>query len=227
MNKKNLFIFSFFIVIFITFSTYLSVDFTNKSLIKFQNKEDMLNENSIWDSPIVLENINSTITSSSSHRNETQYDILNLSELKVPDTIAMAMSETYPFKKSRVWNSSYITEGENITSYIFLANYKNESYDFLIFYFINYTQQPSYLGEELSTIHYLTLNKDSYVVFALKTLPFKHPDNYLLQVVAVMDPYKTMPTGKYGFLDTGFFYYSPKVVVHVNEIIKGEINDQS
>ena len=40
-----------------------------------------------------------------------------------------------------------------------------------------------------------------------------------------MDPYKTTSTGKYGYLDTGFYYYSPKVVVHVNETIKGEIND--
>ncbi|MCD4844874.1 MAG: hypothetical protein K8R25_10350 [Methanosarcinales archaeon] len=137
----------------------------------------------------------------------------------------MIISDTYPFKKNRVWNVSYISEGETITSYIFLANYRNESHDFLIFYFINYTQQPSYLGEELSTTHYLVLNKDESVVLALETQPLEQYGEYLLQVGAAMDPYKTSPTGKLGFYDTGTFYFSPKIVIYVNQTIKGEKND--
>src|SRR5665648_577697 len=154
MNKKIIFIFSFFIalVIFIIFSTYLPIDFTNKSSAKFQNMEDMSNENRIFDRSVTFEHVNNTTASSGSFINKTQYDILNLSELRVPDTIAMAMSDIYPFEKNRVWNASFITVGENVSSNVFLANYKNESHDFFIFYFINYTQQPSYLKEDLSII---------------------------------------------------------------------------
>ncbi len=217
-RKIRIFFISFLIVILFISAGYLLVNIQSKSLTKYQNnttnKEYILHKNNSWNNSNSSYNKN-LISNSSDGINETQYDVLNLSELKVPGTVAMAVSETYPFKKSKVWNKSFISKGENITSYIFLGNYRNESHDFLIFYFINYTQQPSYLGEELSTVHYISLNKDEYVVFALKTQPFEQNGEYLLQVGAAMDPYKTSPTGKLGFLDTGFFYFSPKVYIYI------------
>lgn len=230
MKRKILIFFiCFLIVILFISAAYLLVDIQNKSLTKHQNnttnKEYILNKNNSWNNPNNSNNKN-LISNSSDSINETQYDALNLSELKVPGTIAMAISETYPFKKSKVWNMSFISKGETITSYIFLANYRNESHDFLIFYFINYTQQPSYLGEEQSTVHYISLNKDESVIFALKTQPFEQNGEYLLQIGAAIDPYKTSPTGKLGFLDTGFFYFSPKVVIYVNQTTGGDKNDQ-
>ncbi|WP_406657280.1 hypothetical protein V7O62_01625 [Methanolobus sp. ZRKC2] len=155
--------------------------------------------------------------SSSSSVDNTQEDILEIEKLKVPGTIAMSISESYPFKKNEVWNKSYVEEGETIKSYIFLANYKNESHEFLIFNLVDYTQKPSYLGGNLSVIHNFTLEKDNYVVFCLETVPFNQAGEHLFQVAAVVDPYKTEPTGKCGFMDTGYLYLSPKVLVIVNE----------
>lgn len=216
MNKKDLL--SLLFIIFFTITICLHGYFTDEfSTINLNRtaEEHVFNKSSIYD--YNAEYFDEYLTNkSSSSVDKVQQDILDIENLKVPGTIAMAISESYPFKKNEIWNMSSIKKGEAITSYVFLANYKNESHDFLIFNLVNYMQNPSYFGGNLSTTHYLTLKKDSYMVFTLETEPFEQIGEHLFQVVAVIDPYKTEPTGKCGFLDTGYLYLSPKVLITVD-----------
>lgn len=216
MNKKDLLslLFIIFFTITICLHGYFTDEFSTINLNRIA-EEHVFNQSSIYD--YNAQYFDEYLTNkSSSSVDKVQQDILDIENLKVPGTIAMAISESYPFKKNEIWNVSSIKKGEAITSYVFLANYKNESHDFLIFNLVNYMQNPSYFGGNLSTTHYLTLKKDSYMVFTLETKPFEQVGEHLLQVVAVIDPYKTEPTGKCGFLDTGYLYLSPKVLITVD-----------
>ncbi|UGV40471.1 hypothetical protein J7W08_10435 [Methanococcoides orientis] len=218
MSKKELAILPFFIFFVITICLYgcFANEQSKVNLNTTSAKESLLNGTSIYGYETAyadksLKNI------SSISMDESQPEILEIEKLKVPGTIAMAISESYPFKRNEVWNKSYIRKGDSLKSYVFLANYKNESHDFLIFNLVNYTQKPSYFGENSSTIHHLTLEKDSYIVFTLETQPFEQVGEELFQVAVVIDPYEAEPTGKYGFLDTGYLYLSPKVLVNVTK----------
>ncbi|ATU08466.1 hypothetical protein [Methanohalophilus portucalensis] len=218
MSKKELVILPFFIFFVITICLYgfFADEQSKVNLNNISAKESLLNGNSIYGYETGYANKNLKTISSNS-MDESQPEILEIDKLKVPGTIAMATSDSYPFKKNEVWNKSYIKEGESIKSYVLLANYKNKSHDFLVFNLVNYTQKPSSLGGNSSTTHHLTLEKDSYTVFTLETQPFEQVGEYLFQVVVVIDPYEAEPTGKYGFLDTGYLYLSPKVLVNVTK----------
>jgi len=147
-------------------------------------------------------------------------DTINLSKLKVPGTIALLVSDIYPFTKSRIWNQTEVKE--NITIYVFLGNYLNETHEFILFTWINYTQQEFLINGNLKKLYPITLETDEYKLLNL-TVCFEDTGIYYLQIGIILDPYKKQ---KYirqkNILPPGNVYLSPKILVNVNKSKSGD-----
>ena len=104
MNKKDLL--SLLFIIFFTITICLHGYFTDEfSTINLNRtaEEHVFNKSSIYD--YNAEYFDEYLTNkSSSSVDKVQQDILDIENLKVPGTIAMAISESYPFKNNEIWN---------------------------------------------------------------------------------------------------------------------------
>ncbi len=143
-----------------------------------------------------------------------QKEYLDISSLKIEGTVALAISDSYPFKKGNLWNTTKINLEDDLIVYVFIGNYQDISHNFIIYWQSDYKQIPSILENKKSILHNISLKPDEHILLKMK-IKFEKGGEHVLQLVNIWDPFKMEQMKNSKLIPSAYYQFSPRIKILV------------